>query len=100
MTPRLHPAWYFRHQSPRNRGAGVVKSLVDEGNQPFSTIRFEEIHVLLQLVISRRLVREKIVYYPGVLHDRAVTRFHGPQRAVEIRSAVPFFLRKRRADSL
>src|SRR5260370_29042741 len=100
MTLGLDPAWYLRQQAPGNCLSRVVKTFIDERNQPFSGVRFEKIQVMLDLIVGSRLVREEVAYYARVLHDGAITRFNGSEGAVEFRCAVTLFFRQRRTDRL
>src|SRR5260370_2293106 len=100
MPLGLDVTGYLGHQSLGNRLSRIVKSLINQGNQPFSIVRFEKIQVLFQLLVGGRLVREEATYDAGVFHDAAGARFDGAERAVSFGRATPLVFRQPRTDGL
>src|SRR5436190_1185635 len=88
MPLRLDVTRYIGSQPAGNRLGRIVKSLVDQGYQPFSAGGLQKTDVLIELFIGRCLVREEVMYYARVPHDGAVARLHRAESAVELNRAV------------
>src|SRR5437016_13283759 len=98
MPLGLDVTGYLGHQSLGNRLSRIVKSLINQGNQPFSIVRFEKSQVLFQLLVVGRLLREEVTYYADVFHDGALARFDGAERTFQVGRLAARSFRPRRTD--